>query len=151
MDRKRVIEQIVESFHSIHHKVGTTIKPCSPETDFTYSQMVILQIVKKNPGIGIKDLASALGITSSAATQQVDTLVKKGFLEREGNTEDRRSLNLRLSAKSEADIKEMKQTFINRLVEFFSVLTDEELATFATLNKKVAEKILNKQGASTTS
>ena len=144
MDRKRVIEEILGNFHGIHHMVGTTFRPTSTERDFTYSQMVILGIVKMNAGIGIKELAASLGITSSAATQQVDNLVKKGYLLREGNADDRRSLNLRLSPDLDKQIEEMKAVLIEKLAAFFSVLTDEELTTYAALNQKIASEALKK-------
>ena len=144
MDRESVIEEILASFHGIHHKVGTTFRPFSYEIDFTYSQMLMLDIVKMNAGIGIKELAASLGITSSGATQQVDSLVKKGYLLREGNEDDRRSLRLRLSRDLEKQIEEMKTAFIEKLTVFFNVLTDKELATYAALNRKIANEALKK-------
>ncbi len=144
MDRKRTIEEILGNMRSIRHMMDTTFRPFSADHDFTYAQMVILHIVKYHPGIGIKELAASLGITSSAATQQVDSLVRKGYLVREGNAADRRSLNLRVSADMDNRIEQMKTAFLEKMTGHFSVLSDDELAAYAELNRKIANKILGK-------
>ncbi|MBI4295996.1 MAG: MarR family transcriptional regulator [Chloroflexi bacterium] len=144
MDRRQIIEEILSTFHGIKHVVESTFRPIVSEHDFTYSQMMILRVVKHNPGISIKELAGLLGITSSAVTQQVDALVRKGYLVREGNVDDRRSLSLRLSAGFNRQAEEIQMVVIKKLNEYFSVLTDDELAAYAALNRKLANKITEK-------
>ncbi|MBI2906739.1 MAG: MarR family transcriptional regulator [Chloroflexi bacterium] len=106
--------------------------------------MRILRTVKNSPGIGIKELATSLSITSSAATQQVDNLVRKGYLTRKANTEDRRSLNLRLSANLSNRLEEIETAFIEEMIGRFGVLSDDELAAYAELNRRIANTILEK-------
>ena len=50
------------------------------------------------PGALIRDL----GITKQAASQLIDTLVLRGYLEREVNTDDRRRLNIVLTDRGRA-------------------------------------------------
>lgn len=105
------------------------------------SQCMVLQTVKQHPDINVKEVASALGITSSAATQLIDTLVQKGYLKRKFNTEDRRIRTLVLSEKSNKQIQKMKIEILEKLTVLFHEFSDEELHTFAELNKKLIKNI----------
>ena len=138
MDRKRTIEEILGNFHEIGHVVSAAFRSFTAENDVTYSQMIILRVVKENPGLGIKELSSLIGITSSAATQQVDSLVQKGYLIRKINTDDRRSLSLYLSPVLARRIDKLKTAFLEKLTKYFDVLSDDELSEYARINKKVA-------------
>lgn len=144
MDRKRAIREILDSLRDVHHMLESSFRPFLWHNDLTFSQMRILRTVKNSPGIGIKELATSLSITSSAATQQVDNLVRKGYLTRKANTEDRRSLNLRLSANLSNRLEEIETAFIEEMIGRFGVLSDDELAAYAELNRRIANTILEK-------
>ena len=60
-------------------------------------QLRILFRVRANPGIDLRGLANELGISPSAASQQVDKLVERGLLERSPDARDRRRLQLKLT------------------------------------------------------
>ena len=99
--------------------------------------MVVLRILKKNENINIKDIAGMLGITSSAITQIVNELVKKGFILRKRNPDDRRTLNLVLSEKAIIQIDSIKNKSFSELYSLFEVLSDDELIDYYKLNNKI--------------
>ncbi len=76
------------------------------------SQWVVLYLVHGQPGMGVKDIAEMIGITSSAATQLVNGLSKKGLVVRKTNTKDRRALQLYLSPKAKKQIETMMQAHV---------------------------------------
>ena len=103
--------------------------------------MFILSLVKENEGLSLKELAAILGISSSAATQQVNYLVKRGYLIRELNDADRRFIKISLSKEMSNPIGVFENSLIERFTEFFSELTDEELDLYSKLNSKIANQI----------
>ena len=145
MDRQHTIEGILEDFHEIGHVVAAAFRPFNAENNISYSQMIMLRVVKAKPGLGIKELSNLIGITSSAATQQVDGLVRNGYLIRTSNTDDRRSLSLYISPDLGRRTEELKTAFLEKVIEYFKVLSDEELAEYARINKKIAGSVAGKQ------
>ena len=71
-NRRRLIEAIFENFYAIRQKIASELNLSFNEMQLTYSQWLVLNLVRKNKSINIKDLAGLLDITSSAATQIVD-------------------------------------------------------------------------------
>ncbi len=145
-DRKKQIEDIIECMHSIKRKLAseggyfTDVKA----KRITPSQWFVLLMVARNKNIGVKEIAGLIGITSSAVTQLISELVKKGYLLRKGKPADRRALSIVLSDKSKKQIHSMKKQGVEKLIAFFSVLSDNELTAYCELNKKIAGNILNK-------
>lgn len=145
-NRKEQIEGIIQCMHAIRRKLaseggyfsGTQKKRITP------SQWFVLLMVERNKNIGVKEIASLTGITSSAATQLINELAKKGYLIRKGKPEDRRALSIILSDKSKKQIHSMKKQGLEKLIALFDILSDNELTAYCELNKKIADKILGK-------
>ncbi len=113
--------------------------------DITPTQMFILSLVKENRGINLKELAAMLCISSSAATQQVNDLVKRGYLNREVNDADRRYIKIKLCEEKSDQIRMFEDRMIEEFTVFFDDLTDEELALYRKLNNKITNYILQRQ------
>ena len=89
----------------------------------------------------VKEVAQALVISSSAATQLVDGLVKSGYLLRETPPHDRRTTVLTLSKKTKAQVDRMKQQTIQTFLAAFKALSDQEFEQFCQLHQKIARHI----------
>jgi DNA-binding MarR family transcriptional regulator len=162
IDRKTQIEQLLGKLHSLkrlmtpdnpeaadgecpnrsplmEHVHGHHLHrhPFSGTESLAPSQWLVLHLVGRNSGIGVKELAAALGITSSAATQLIDGLVKKGLLLRQPSEEDRRALRLSLPEESRKRIETMMEHRLTRAVDIFGVLDDAEFQTLLDLLNKV--------------
>ncbi len=144
LDRAKLVEELIESIHAIKHKFVLDSQSFPDENQITFSQLVVLRIASQYDGIGIKEIAGKLGITSSAATQLVDRLAKKGYLKREGSLEDRRALKIGLSDKGEGKINALRMRSLEKLSSVFDVFDDAELAKYCELNKKVVNNILDR-------
>jgi DNA-binding MarR family transcriptional regulator len=144
LDRRSQIEGILEYFQAMKHRLLSGTHILSPRNQIPNSQWMVLRIVYQNDGIGVKEISHKLGISSSAATQLVDSLVKKGCLVREESVEDRRALKIRLSGKTKELIDVTSTQAIGKVQTIFDVLTDEEIQTFYKLSVKVANNILDK-------
>lgn len=143
-NRRKIVEEITEAMYLIKRKIASEMRHLSDEMQITHPQWIVLHHVRKSGMINIKDLANLLGITSSAATQIVDGLVKKELLLRKRNEEDRRILNIELSGKAISKFNSIKSTSFNALSALFDVLDDGELRDYRDLNNKIASRIPDK-------
>jgi DNA-binding MarR family transcriptional regulator len=138
-DRKQQIEQLMERLHSLKRRM-TPDSQGAGEDCLAHSQWLVLHLVSRQEGIGIKELAAQLGISSSAATQIVDGLVGKGFLNRQPSLEDRRALHLSLPEESRRRVESAKEHRLERIGAIFGILDDPEFQTLVTLLDKVISR-----------
>ena len=134
IDRKTLLEQLIGTMHALKHRVFIGLQA---PAGLTSAQIMAVGAIARQPGLGIKELAAVLDISSSAATQLVDALVDKGFLSRQADTTDRRAINILLSETSYQKIEEMKCFHRDRLAKLFEALTDDELEMYAKLTHKI--------------
>jgi DNA-binding MarR family transcriptional regulator len=140
-DRKKLIEKSVESIYAIKSKIVAEMHLYFNVMQITHSQWLVLQLVKKNVNTSIKDLAGILGITSSATTQIVDSLVNKELLFRKRNPEDRRVIKVTLTEKSSIQLDSLKSKSFSTLASLFDALNDDELLKYCELSSKITGSI----------
>jgi len=134
--RSDIIEKIFENIYILRQKIASEMNLPLNRMLLTYSQWQVLNLVKKNKSINIKDLAGLLDITSSAATQIVDGLVNKDLLSRKRSRSDRRVLEIELSRRS---ILQLKKSMA-KICPIFDALDDRELEDYCQLTEKLAHK-----------
>lgn len=139
MNRKKTIEEIFESFGHVKRSFSEKGHEHTKIMPVTFTQAHVLHLVKKNTGSGIKEIANCLGITSSATTQLVDGLVKKGYLKRTDSLSDRRALKLELTKKAKDHFVFLRSHILKRVSFLFSSLSDQELQTFLKLCQKITK------------
>ena len=132
----------MEDYHSLQQKVMKMGQNMSAKLQITLTEMVVLRIVKEHEGINIKELASILGGTSSAATQQVDNLVRKGYVVRAPDVNDRRSQRVSLSPETTKKINVLKRQGVGQLNSIFAALDDEEFSAYCALTRKIVNQVL---------
>ncbi len=135
LTRNQTIERLMESFQAIKRKLApknTGLRSITP------SQWCVLRIVSMKDHASIKDIASQMNVSSSAATQLVDCLVEHGHLTRSNNPDDRRSQHIGLSASARKEMHQLRKAQSKRLAQLFSVLDDRELAQYLRLSTKIA-------------
>ena len=70
-NRKKMIEEIMATFHAMRNKMHVTLMQSGHRDSITHSQLFVLAIIEKCHDIGIKEISKKLNISSSAATQRV--------------------------------------------------------------------------------
>jgi DNA-binding MarR family transcriptional regulator len=98
------------------------------EMDINFPQLRILFRVRAHPGIDLRTLAEQMGISASAASQQVDKLVDRKLLERKDDPEDRRRLSLELTERGRQATGEISRASRSYLESALSTLSREELS-----------------------
>jgi DNA-binding MarR family transcriptional regulator len=135
--RQNKIEELLESFQvlrrgMLRHGAHTGKNPA-----ITPSQWIALLEIDSRGTSSVKEIASALHITSSATTQLVDSLVKSGYIIRKPDPHDRRAVSLTLSTKTKNNIKKMRVASIQKFQKMFSVLSEKEFDQYCALSKKI--------------
>ena len=135
--RKKLVEEIIASFHAIKNKMHPRIMQLGGKGSITHSQLFVLAIIEQHHDIGVKEISKKLNISSSATTQLIDALVNNGYVIRKTDSKDRRALLLGLSTKGQKHIANLKNKRIKMISDLFDVLTDKELEIYLMLHKKM--------------
>lgn len=107
----------------------------------TRSQNELLStLVKHKGGLSVTALAETLKISSSAITQLVDPLVKKGLLIRQENPADRRSVLVALKRPAAPQRISFEEFYAAHISPMFEELSDTELDQLLRLTEKVKNK-----------
>lgn len=105
------------------------------------NELKIISKLSKTP-IAMSELATMLGITTGSATIAVNKLVKKNFLIRKNNKDDRRSVLVYLSNKG-IKTKEFYENFTNNMNEILKKdISSKDLDLFNNVFRKILENIL---------
>ena len=94
------LRELISHFDVLYRRLAVT-RPTTPTSDVEISQQevrVVMMLGRKGTAI-MSDLARALELALSTATNTVDKLVSKGLLERTRVDEDRRIVQVGLSEK----------------------------------------------------
>ena len=146
LDRKKTIEDIIAKIYALRQRIMSELYEVFKVMGLTHAQMMVLRIIQDNENMNLKGLALALGTSSSAATQIVNGLVKKGYLERKRNLLDRRVLNLALTDKALAQISSIKSKSFSNLYALFDALSDTELIQYFKLSQRLQGTVPKDRG-----
>lgn len=143
--RKQLIEEILHSFHAIRNITKTKAASLGHQNHITHSQWFVLTMIEYFKKAKVKDIAQSMEMSSSAATQLVNGLVRAGYVTRKEDPKDRRLVQLELSPKGKKHIDATKEKRIAEMAEIFDALTDKELDEFVRLHKKITSKFSDKK------
>lgn len=144
ISKKTIVNEILECFLAIKRKMSTEEHQSFHKKYLSPAQVQLLYLIRHHDGIGIKEIAEFLGVSSSAATQMVDNLVKENYIIREVSGEDRRALKLRVSDDCREKIARIRRHGAERMINVFDGLTDEELGQLRNICQKIRDNILEK-------
>jgi DNA-binding MarR family transcriptional regulator len=97
----------------------------------------ILSLITHNPGITSRQLATTLSLLPPNVVGMVNTLEKRGLIERQPHPVDGRALGLHLTPDGEALVAEAESTVEHLEIEATSSLTATERKTLIRLLQKI--------------
>jgi len=127
-------------------KVSHTLLVSSAEgmfqgNDISFMQWIAMQKLREGQAITPGDLCRAMHYDSGALTRMVDQLVTAGYVERHRSVEDRRVVELKLTATGEAKIDQMLPAVVDGLNSYCEVFDEAEFETLTRLLKKLIARI----------
>jgi DNA-binding MarR family transcriptional regulator len=146
--RRNAIDDLFSDFQAIRRKLAEHALR-KRKDDLPPSQWLALKTVYLSEGgAGIKDIAQALSVSSSAATQTVNALQKKGYVRRRDDPRDRRNVRLTLSPMARRAIAAMRSRAVAQMSRVFDSLTDAEFARYRSLTRKIASRLSSDSASS---
>ncbi|MDR3559204.1 MAG: MarR family transcriptional regulator [Candidatus Pacebacteria bacterium] len=139
--RKKQIEKLLEDIQVLKRKILARTSSSLKSTHITASEWLVLQYLRKNEGATVKEIARTLSMTSSAATQLVESLVQKKYVVRKTNSDDKRALALSLSDKSKKHLGTLWEKRVEIMAHVFDALTDTEFESYCRLFDKIARNL----------
>jgi DNA-binding MarR family transcriptional regulator len=79
---------------AIHHAMRKALKAEVARGDLTGPQTAVMRTVVGTPGISLRDLSREVSLAHSTVSGIVDRLVKRGMLDREIDSKDKRIVRL---------------------------------------------------------
>jgi DNA-binding MarR family transcriptional regulator len=142
--RREKIEELVESLQALRRGMIGHATHHSPAPALPPSQWIALIYIKQHAPTSVKEVARALTITSSAATQLIDSLVENGYVVRTQDPRDRRGVSLTPSKKTRGHVAKMRRAAVRKFERMFSSLSDREFNQYCALSKKMITSMHSK-------
>ncbi|WP_428740328.1 MarR family winged helix-turn-helix transcriptional regulator [Tenacibaculum sp.] len=113
--------------------------------DITVDQTLLLIIINDNSKLSQKEMAELLFKDYASVTRMIELMVKKDYLIREVNKNDRRRFNLLISEKGRASLKALEPTIQeNRSVALHGLINEELIQMNTSLQKIIANCKISK-------
>lgn len=110
--------------------LGLTIDRALAEFDMTHAQLgIFLKLLHKHANTAA-DLAREIGSDTGSMTRMLDRLEEKGFVQRTRSNEDRRVVQVELTAKGEQLADRMTEVAVNALNHHLRGFTNDEVTQF---------------------
>jgi DNA-binding MarR family transcriptional regulator len=116
--------QLLELFHQISRKIGKTLAPMYKERKLSHAEIIALFVMNKKQTSRVIELSTIIGIPASTLTGILDRLVAQGYLARDPDPEDRRSLLLKATPKLKSFIRGLMAPMEERLKAVFKAMPE---------------------------
>lgn len=139
--RKRLLEDIYALQMVLARVIVSSRGSFSQALGLNRAQGEALFFIQYRECRTIGQLAGALGVTSGAATQVVESLEKLGLVMRERREDDKRVVEIRYTEKGEDQLEAMRDYHFARLEGMMAGLSSEELEELLALQLKMLQRM----------
>jgi DNA-binding MarR family transcriptional regulator len=136
--RKHLVERLIVGMISMRHADrDASHSSMLLRHGFSSPQMPMLVLIAKRGSVSVKDIASRLNITSSAATQLVQTLIRHGFLRKTTDEKDRRAVRIEFTSLGKRKFTALRADMLGEIEQIFKPVPDRELTEMINTFEKV--------------
>lgn len=107
----------------------------------TMTQASVLLLLMHEGRKTMSEVAAALGVSKSAASQLLDGLVECGFVDRTHHDDDKRVVYVTVSRRGLRHFKHVRQAGGKQMLQLFDLLDDDELEQIETITAKLAQRV----------
>ncbi|MEO7496184.1 MAG: MarR family winged helix-turn-helix transcriptional regulator [Massilia sp.] len=130
--------RVLRQFRLVFNTVKTHFRQVERDVGLGGAQVWALSVIRDTPGIGVSDLARALDIHQSTASNLVKALQARGLVETRRDGADRRAVALHIGAAGEAVLSKAPAPFAGVLPDALAGL---DAATLARMEADLARLI----------
>ncbi len=126
-EREALIEAALQMQCDVSRALDRLAMPEWLLLELPLAQLRAIMFLDGKPMITIGELAKSIGLAKPAASQLVDRLVQCGMVERAEDAHDRRRTYINVSAEGHRRIEQMRLEKHERLRQWFSRMSTEDL------------------------
>jgi len=127
----RTPTEIAEELRPILVRTARELRRETETLGVTTRQATLLWRVRSSPGLSLRELAAAEGISAPALSDHVDRLEALGFVARVRSNADRRRVGLELTQAGEALLRRVRSRRTTWLTTRLAALGPDEIAAIA--------------------
>lgn len=120
---------------------GGIIRRCTGKVGTRHGQGKILSILRREDGIGQKELAERLQIRAASLSELLDKMQKSGWIQRRVNEKDRRKINIFLTEDGLGISQQMIEARRDMVNTVFGVLNAQEQEQLEILLSKLISEL----------
>jgi len=145
-NKEALVQQILKLSESIFNAIPITIPIEWLSSDLTVAQLRVLLVLKTHGPNRMSRIASVLEVALPTATGIVDNLVKKGLVEREADSQDRRLVICKLSTEGKNLINRLWLSGQFQMENLLDGLTVEDLRKAANVARILFDNVSRNAG-----
>lgn len=130
--------RVLRQFRVVFNAVKTHFRAVEKKAGLAGAQVWALSVVAGRPGIGVGELARAMDVHQSTASNLLKPLLEQGFVVAERSGTDRRAVHLNVTAAGARVLRKAPGPFTGVLPEALASL---DAATLARLDRDLARVI----------
>ncbi|ASR47181.1 MarR family transcriptional regulator [Paenibacillus kribbensis] len=135
----RIIQSIREVNKTIFHAFWNEER----HLDLTAIQHLVLSVLNERPSIGLSELADIARMGCSSMSGVIDRLAKAGYVARERDEHDRRSLVLSLTPEGKDTMQKVDAMWMERILPILDI-PKEQLDMVLDIHKQMIMKLTSK-------
>jgi DNA-binding MarR family transcriptional regulator len=136
--REQLIGQIMALMQEIGHHSRLSLAECLTTKGLQMAHWMVLHLLSEVKALGatgptMRSLGDLVGMPPSSMTGVVDVLDKHGFVERVGDSQDRRVIRLRITTTGQDFLADIQHWMNTEYASVLSPLVEEDLMTLKQL------------------
>jgi DNA-binding MarR family transcriptional regulator len=139
--RQHILDQLGQQMQAFKRAMMGAQGQFLTELQLTRSQLELLFVLSKSADQTVGDIAAQLHLTTSSVTQTSETLVKRGFVGRIHDQQDRRVVRLRLSPAGQKLTDGISRRRKDWLAQMAADATDAELQAMLSVVSKLTNRL----------
>ena len=136
--RDELIKEYMQVMAMVQRQVLPIKASSAASQGLSRPQAEALHLLSCRQSATIKLMAELLGISSSAATQLTEGLVQMGLVSRQSSTEDRRVVEVSLTAAGKTKVEGLRDSAKGHIARLLEGLEDKDIEDLLVLLKKLA-------------
>jgi len=144
MNQRELVEEILKISEDIYNAIPLDIPSEWLNSDLTVAQLRVLLVLQAQGPSRMSDIASVTGVTLPTATGVVDNLVRKAFVVRENDPQDRRLVICRLSPRGQELINKLWTSGRFQMENLLDGLEPEQLEKAREVAQMLLENVTRK-------
>ncbi len=132
------LDELVRIFPGIMHHFHNLSSAVSRIHDLTIAQYRLIQILSQKECCTVNELAQALGIAQSSASEQTTRMVNAGLLQRLPSETDRRIIYIALSKNSREILSQRAEAMRDHIKSTLDRLSEKQQREFLAAFKQIS-------------